>query len=156
MARYVDILYRLARFLAGIPPDAAKYLPAVFERADLLVDFGTWAADAIAGELFTTLLALLVTLYVWRRLPPGVRRRLRAVYERFFPSGVGGEDTQSHEANSRDGEKILREEIQALRERLEDFERRMETADQQQRQIDRLERELVEVRRPWWRRLFRR
>jgi hypothetical protein len=62
MERCVNILYRLARFLAGIPSDAVKYLPAVFERTDVLVDFGIWAADAVVGEIFTTLLVLLVTV----------------------------------------------------------------------------------------------
>lgn len=107
MARYLDILYRLARFLAGIPQDAAVYLPAVFERTDLLVDFGIWAAEALAGDLFTTLLTLLVTLYVWRRLPTGVRRRLLAVYEYFFPRDVGAEDNRPHEPGSQDGKGLF-------------------------------------------------
>src|SRR3712207_2587559 len=100
MERYVNILYRLARFPAGIPPDAASYLFAVFERTDLLVDFGTWAAEAVADDLFTTLLTLLITLYVWRRLPSGARRRLRAAHEYFFPSDAGANDGPSDKAEA--------------------------------------------------------
>lgn len=156
MERYVNILYRLARFLAGIPPDWAKCIPAVFERMDLLVDFGIWTAEAVAGDLFTTLLALIFTLYVWRRLPSGARRRLRAVYEYFFPSDAGGNDGTSDEAELRDGDKLLQEEVEVLRARLEAHEQRTESVDRQRRhQIDRLERELTDARRPWWRRLFR-
>jgi hypothetical protein len=157
MERSVNILYRLARFLAGVPSDAAQFLPAVFERADLLMDFGTWAADAVAGEIFTTLLVLLVTVYVWRRLPPGMRRRLRAVYGYFFPNAADAEDGSSHEAEPQDREKLLQEEIENLRARVEAHEQLVESMDRQRRrQIDRLERELAEARRPWRRRFFRR
>jgi hypothetical protein len=154
MSRSLDILYRLARFLAGIPQDVAAYLPAVLERADLLMDFGIWGASAVAGELFTTLLFMLFTIFVWRRLSLGWRRRIRATYEHIFPSGTGSEDARLHEA-AHDGEEILREEVRTLRERIEAHERRTEEiVDRQQRRIDRLERELSEARRSWWRRLF--
>lgn len=139
------------------PPDTAKYLPALFERKDLLTDFGIWAADAIAGDLFTTLLYLLVVLYVWRRLPARVRHRLHAMYESFLPSGTDAEGMQSEEASLQDGAKPLREEIGALNERLDAHEQCMkEIVDRQQRQIDRLQRELWEARQPWWKRLFKR
>lgn len=154
-----NILYRLARFLAGIPPDAAKPLPAVFERSDLLANFGIWAAEAVVGDLFTTLLTLLFTLYVWRRLPSGMRRRLRGVYARFSPTGeIGADDGAFDESESREEDKLLLDEVEVLRARLEAHERRMESMEsmdrQRRRQIDRLERELAEARRPWWRRLF--
>ncbi len=149
MARSLDILYRLARFLAGIPQDVAAYLPAVLERADLLMDFGIWGASAVAGELFTTLLFMLFTIFVWRRLSPGWRRRIRATYEHIFPSGTGSEDARPHEA-AHDGEEILQEEVRTLRERIEAHERRTEEiVDRQQSRIDRLERELSEARRSW-------
>ncbi len=156
MERYVNILYRLARFLAGIPADAAQFLPAVFERADLLMDFGLWAAETVAGEIFTMLLVLFITLYVWPRLPSRVRRRLRAVYECFYPSAADAEDSSSHEAVSRDREKLLREEIEHLRAHIQAHERHAEGMDRQRRrQIDRLHRELADARRPWWRRLLK-
>ncbi len=156
MKRYVNILYRLARFLSGIPPDVAKYLPAVFERTDMLVGFGIWAAEAVASDRFTTLLALIVTLYVWHRIPPEMRRHLRAVYNYFFPNDASANNDASNETESRNREENLREEIKALRARLEAHDQYTENIDQRWRhQIHQLKQELAEARRPWWRRFFR-
>lgn len=155
MERYVNILYRLTRPLVGIPSDMAQVLPAVFDRADLLVGFAVWAAEAVAGEVFTALLLLFVTVYVWPLLPCGARRRLRAVYGYFSPSAACAEDESSYEAEPQDREKLLQEEIEHLHARVEAHERLVESMDRQRRrQIDRLERELAEARRPWWRRFF--
>ncbi len=144
MERYVNILYRLARFLAVIPPDAAKYLPAVFERTDLLVAFGLWAANAVAGEVFTSLLVLLFALYLWPKLPTGVQSFLLSVRDFLFP---GAYDTEGESGNGNENSR----EIEDLREELE-----MQRAQigEMNRRTDCLEQELEKALRPWWRRFF--
>lgn len=111
MARHVNILYRLARFLAGIAPDAAKYLPAIFERMDLLVGVAIWAANAVAGEVFTTLLILLFALYWWPKLPARAQSFLLSVRDHLFP---GVYDTEDDLRNGNEDS----QEIERLREEL--------------------------------------
>ena len=54
MEKHTDILYRLARFLAGVPPEAlgAMILVAT-ERPDLLVAIALYVLNAIMGQLIT-------------------------------------------------------------------------------------------------------
>lgn len=160
MARTVDILYRLARFLAGAPPDAATMALAIFGRPDLLAGFVAWAWSTAVGDFFMTVVILILGVWVWPRLPAPVRRRLLALREHFLPVAGADDphaherDRSPHEAEPRAGEHLL-EEVELLRQELKAYAKRVEDAEvanrQQSRRIERLERESQEARRPWWR-----
>ncbi len=139
-----NTLYRAALFWAKAPPDTATYLCAILERPDLLLGLAIWAANAIAGELFTSLLIMLVTLYLWPKLPTRVRSFLISTHDHLFP-GVYDTEDRSGDGNDNSRElEDLREELEAQRAQIRSMDRR----------IDWLERELEEAHRSWWRRLI--
>jgi hypothetical protein len=141
---FANTLYRAALFWAKAPPDTAAYVCAVLGRPDLISDLALWAANAVAGEIFTSLLILIFALYLWPKLPARARRFLLSARDRFSPGVHGAED------GSRDGDDNTRE-VAELREEL-----RLQRAQirSMHRRMDRMDRELEEARRPWWRRLL--
>ncbi len=94
MGRYVNILYRLARFLAGIPPDAATMLLAVLERPDLLAAVSLWAADQILGHIFVSMLLLILGARVWPKIPAQHQRRLLKALGGFLPPVAHEDETE--------------------------------------------------------------
>lgn len=119
VAPYANILYRIARFVSGLPPNAGTYLLAVAERPEALVGAAVWAADTLAGDLFSFVLKLVFLLYVWSRLPAGVRRSLTRVVGYFLPGAAVLDPDQ-------DGAAQRATEMEA---RLRELERRLESRD---------------------------
>lgn len=115
MAPSVKILYRVARFWSGLPPNAETYLLAVAERPEVLVGATAWAVDALAGALFTFVLKLVLVLYVWSWLPVRIRRGLIGALGYFLPGAV-----------ARDPD---REKAGELEARVRELERRLEGRD---------------------------
>ncbi|QIN78331.1 hypothetical protein GBA65_07150 [Rubrobacter marinus] len=160
MGLYANNLHRLARFLAGAPPDAATMVLAILGRPDLLVGFAAWAWSTAIGDVFMTVVLLILGVWVWPRLPYPVRQHLLALREHFLPfAGSDGpppyeQDRAPRKAGPRAGEPPL-EEVELLRQELKAYEKRLEDAEaanlQQSRRMERLERESEEARRPWWR-----
>jgi hypothetical protein len=91
--RHADILYRLARFLAGIPPEVLGAMvllglqhpglvAALFTTAGVVLKFVVVAivfvskivASVIVDGVVAWYLGKMFTLHVWPRLPHGLRR----------------------------------------------------------------------------------
>jgi hypothetical protein len=108
MDGYSNILYRLARFLAGIPPDATAMLLAVLENPHGLADVLVWALSAWAGELFVLYTVAILVRYLWPLLPAGAQRVLLKVRSFFWP----------WESESRDQSR----DLAALEERVRELE----------------------------------
>ncbi len=139
-----NILHRAALFWAKAPPDAATYLCAVVGRPDLILNFALWAANAAAGEIFTSLLVLIFAVYLWPKIPARVRGFLLSVRDHFFPSYRSAEDRSQYGDNNAREVDELREELRSQRAQIRSMHRR----------VDSMARELEGARRPWWRRLF--
>jgi hypothetical protein len=84
-----DILYRLARFLAGVPPEAlgAMFL-VVFEYPDVLLAVVVWMLSSILGHIFVLVTLAFLTAYTWRKLPLCLRHAIRRIAAAFLPSEV--------------------------------------------------------------------
>jgi hypothetical protein len=108
MDEYSNILCRLARFLAGIPPDAATMLLAVLENLHGLV----WVLNAWAGELFVLYTVAILVRCLWPLLPARVQRVLLKVRDFFWPW-----------AESQDQVRDQSRDIADLKERVRELER---------------------------------
>lgn len=89
MERYVNILYQLARFLAGIPPELlGAIILVVLVRPDLLVAVFLYVLNAVVGDLISNLLWVIFLIYVWSRLSPQKKQAVKAFLEKILPSRV--------------------------------------------------------------------
>lgn len=107
MRAYVNILYRLARFLAGIPPEVpgamiilalqhpglvAALFAVFFVTQMVVVKFIAvtivyvlrYLADLIIGGIITWYLGALFVIHVWPRLPQDLRRDLLKLKDRML------------------------------------------------------------------------
>lgn len=156
MGRLADNLHRTARFWAGLPPDATTHLLAILERPELLASFAVWASNAVAGELFTSFLFLILGLCAWPLLPKSFRTKLLKVRDYFLPSAIGkdkgldsgrdkleepSESTQEV-ADPRSRVEVLQRELGRLEGRLELMQQtEIVTQAENKRLVDDLERE---------------
>jgi hypothetical protein len=84
VALYTDILHRLARFLAGVPPEmlgaivllALQHPGLVAALFAIVVSVLKFALVSIAGNIVASYLRKMFMLHVWPRLPQGLRRFL--------------------------------------------------------------------------------
>jgi hypothetical protein len=118
--KHTDILYRLARFLAGIPPEllgamvilalqhpglVVAIFPILFAIRVVILKFvgvaivsiSKFVAGAIAGSVVTWYLQKMFILHVWPTLPQDLRRFLLKLKERVLLT-----PPDQHEADTRD------------------------------------------------------
>jgi hypothetical protein len=123
VALYTDTLYRLARFLAGIPPEALGVMVllalqhhglvvAIFAMlfaiqvmvlkfvGVAIVSMSKFVAGAIAGSVVTWYLQKMFMLHVWPRLPQDLRRFLLKLKKRVLLT-----PPDQHEADTRDDDR---------------------------------------------------
>ena len=92
MAKRTDILYRLARFLAGVPPEALgamflivlehpEFIAAHLALAPFVL---TYVVSAIIGGIITWYLSKMFAIHVWPNLPSTLRQRLRRTEDRVL------------------------------------------------------------------------
>jgi hypothetical protein len=121
--KHTDILYRLARFLAGIPPEALGVMVllalqhhglvvAIFAMlfaiqvmvlkfvGVAIVSMSKFVAGAIAGSVVTWYLQKMFMLHVWPRLPQDLRRFLLKLKKRVLLT-----PPDQHEADTRDDDR---------------------------------------------------
>ena len=111
MAKRTDMLYRLARFLAGVPPEALgamflivlmhlEFVAALFALALFVLKF---VLAAIIGDVIVRYLGKMLGIHVWPKLPGNLRRLLRRTEDRALlrppdqdrPTPSGHESTYS-------------------------------------------------------------
>lgn len=92
MERYVNILYRLARFLAGIPPEllGALILVVLWQPAALVAPV-VYVANVLSGEVVVVLLLILWNWIIWPRLPYKVQAAILQVRDYFLPAPSSSE-----------------------------------------------------------------
>ena len=92
MDKHTDILYRLARFLAGVPPDTlgAMVLFALENPGIMATLFAVvlFVSKYVVGLIVSTFLAWyggkMLAIHVWPRLPSRLRQLLRRVEGRIL------------------------------------------------------------------------
>ena len=114
MGRYADILYRLARFLAGVPPELlGALLVVVLWQPAALVTPVVYVVNLLGGEVVFFLLYCLWTWIIWPRLPSKVRSAILRVRDFFLPAPA-----------SSSAEDLSRKSAE-LEARVEELERRL-------------------------------
>ncbi len=93
MDAYVNILRRLARFPAGVAPEALGSMTLVlFEYPDavlaVVVWLLGWMLSSILGHVFVLVALAFSTVYVWSKLPPWLRLAIRRTAAAFLPKEV--------------------------------------------------------------------
>jgi hypothetical protein len=103
-----DTLYRLARFPAGVPPDALgamvlfaiehpELIAALFAVVLVVLKF---VVGAIIGGIVTWYLGMIFAIHVWPMLPSSLRQLLRRLKEQVLlkPPGQDRADAQTDES----------------------------------------------------------
>jgi hypothetical protein len=86
--KHTDILYRLARFLAGVPPEAPMMLLVLALHPWVFVGPLFWLLDGVVNQIVLSFLTLMFVLYVWPMLPLGLRRAVLRIIAAFLPGRV--------------------------------------------------------------------
>lgn len=119
MRRLVDIHYRTARFLAGIPPDtlgvmvlfaleypevmAALCAVALFLLKLVVVvvlSVLKFVVLAILGSIVTWYVVKMIGIHAWPKLPPNLQRLLRRAEEWALLKGARRDRTAARRADS--------------------------------------------------------
>jgi hypothetical protein len=118
MREYVDILYRLARFLAGVPPEllGALLIVVLWHPATLVAPF-VYMVNLLSGEIAVLLLVSLWTWIIRPRLPSKVRNAIVRVRGFFLPAPVSSSADDLSKKNA------------ALEARVDDLGRRLKVLE---------------------------
>lgn len=119
MDRHTDILYRLARFLAGIPPEALGAMvllalqhpglvAALFAIVVMVLKFVVGAVffvlkfvlSNILGSIVVWYLGRLFMIHAWPRLPHGLRQVLLKTKDRTLMIGTGQDQAATRDEKS--------------------------------------------------------
>jgi hypothetical protein len=90
---YVNILHRLARFLAGVTPEAlGSMILVVFEYPDVVLAVVVWVLgwmlSSILGHVFVLVALAFLTVYVWSKLPLWLQCAIQRTAAAFLPNKV--------------------------------------------------------------------
>lgn len=101
MGKYVHILYRLARFLAGVPPEllGALLVVVLWHPAALISPF-VYVVNLLSSEVVVLLLVYLWTWIIWPRLPSKVRNAVLRVQDFFLPAPASSSADDLSEKNA--------------------------------------------------------
>jgi hypothetical protein len=127
MRRFVDIHYRAARFLAGVPPDTlgamvlfalehpgliAIFVAVVFSVLKFVVvvvlSVLEFVVVAILGSIVTWYVAKMLAIHAWPKLPSKLRQMLRRMVDRALmrpPVQDRGNSRESESAFSRNSKR---------------------------------------------------
>ena len=124
MKSYVHILYRLARFLAGVPPEllGALLIVVLFHPAALIAPV-VYVVNLLGSEIVFLLLFYVWTWIIWPCLPSKVQGAILRVRDYFLPARpppVDVPDQVRKLAELRDEEILTEEEFQAKKRDLLD------------------------------------
>lgn len=114
MERYVDILFRLGRLLARVPPELLGAMILVAGHPAALVAPVAYVANLLGSEIVVLLLLYLWTRIVWPHLPLKVRGAILRVRDYFLPARPPAQDDDPSGKTA------------ALEARVRELERRLE------------------------------
>lgn len=118
MGKYADIIYRLARVFAWIPPELfGALLIAILWHPAALINSFVYVVDLLIGEVVWLLLLSIWTWFIWPRLLSTVRNAILRLRDFFLPASA-----------SCSADDLLKKNAE-LEARVEELEHRLEISD---------------------------